>query len=1008
MLAELTKFGEGVTLIAESGLQFLDFGVAFDRINRAPQAGFARDGSGALVRLDYDEADDGYRLPAQAGAAAGTVRSREKPIIQISPGDSVALLDATWLPIPILRARPGRSFDLGPTNWARARLVKLAAPDEDGFTHRLTIAIDTAVLPVPEDKAIGYLAPHGNDIGAGQPFMLAARGFEPLPFVRLDWVARWIRDAYRQNAAQHLRYESEDIEREIGRGFDVAHYLTFIGLLDQFFEIPRITLLRNEDDRAHPTIDVDLVLDVGNSRTCGILVEDHDREDSSLHNRYELALRDLSEPQHVYREPFESRLEFNQPTFGPESASSLSGRANAFSWPTIARVGPEATKLSAQRRGTEGATGLSSPKRYLWDEESYLHGWRFNQFQGEETRERLATAYPYCQFINEAGEPLYTLEPGDPRRIPVFDPHYSRSSLMMIMLSEVLLQALSQINSPMQRTRQAQSNLPRRLRRVVLTVPPSMPLPEQRILKRRMDDAVTTVWKAMSWHDETAAPDDETHPPKLPFPEIIMKWDEATCGQVVYLFSECANHFGGDPRLFFKVMRRRDVKPSGDERLRIGTIDIGGGTTDLVVTDYVLLPAEGNAVKIEPRQLFRDGFRLAGDDIVLETIKSQLLPAIEAALTAAGATEIESLLSRLIGSENLKIEDQVLRQQFTAQVLVPAAITLLHLYENYDPVERAPVRSMTIEDLLEGRRPQERAIGYFNKGVRRSLGNGDAAFDVLKVPVPVDLDRLHDMFIGKDIDLNGPLSWLSEVVARYACDVLLLTGRPSRLPGVQELVRSLMPVSPDRVVALHNYRAGAWYPFHRHGRIQDPKTTAAVGAMLCVLAEGRLPNFSLLSQKFDLKSTMRYFGRLDGNNLIQPEDVYFSDIDLDDPDYQLPNRSIVISGPLRLGFRQLATPYWTAAPLYSLSYREDARAELHNLSLLVTLELDRSGGNRRAKAARDQGLERFRIARVAVREPDGTEGRSIGKDRLVLRFKTLNSNVLEANDYWLDTGSVLV
>jgi hypothetical protein len=178
--------------------------------------------------------------------------------------------------------------------------------------------------------------------------------------------------------------------------------------------------------------------------------------------------------------------------------------------------------------------------------------------------------------------------------------------------------------------------------------------------------------------------------------------------------------------------------------------------------------------------------------------------------------------------------------------------------------------------------------------------------------------------------------------------------------------------------------------------------------MLCVLAEGRLPNFSLLSQKFDLKSTMRYFGRLDGNNLIQPEDVYFADIDLDDPDYQLPNRAIVISGPMRLGFRQLSTPFWTAAPLYSLSYREDARAELHNLTLLVTLELDRSGGNRRAKAARDQGLERFRIARVAVREADGSEGRSIGKDRLLLRFKTLNSNVLEANDYWLDTGSVLV
>lgn len=1007
MLAELIKLGENVTLIADSGLQFLDFGLALDRVNRAPQAGFARDGAGALVRLDYDESDDSYRMPRQPGAPAGTQRPKEKPIIQISLSDTVSLMNGTWLPIPVLRVRPGRSFDLGPTNWARARLVKLDSPDEDGNTHRLTVAIDTAVLPLPTDRAIGYLGPQEGDIGAGHPFRLAARGFEPLSFVQLNWVARWAREAYRQNAARYLRYEDDEIEREVGRSFDVAHYLTFLGLLDQFVAMPQITLIHNSNDKVHSAIEVDLVLDVGNSRTCGILIEDQDREESSLQSRYQLALRDLSEPHLAYRDPFESRVEFNQATFGPEGISSLSGRANAFSWPTIARVGPEATKLAAGRRGTGGSTGLSSPKRYLWDEESYLHGWRFNEFRSDGSPERHATAYPYCQFINEIGEPLFSLEEGDARKIPVFEPHYSRSSLMMIMLSEVLLQALSQINNPMQRMRQAQSNMPRRLRRIVLTVPPSMPLPEQRILKRRMDDAVATVWKSMGWHDEMAAMDDEKRPPKLAFPEIIMKWDEATCGQLVYLFSECANHFGGDPRSFFRAMRRRDVAKTSEEKLRVASIDIGGGTTDLVITDYVLLPAEGNAVKIEPRQLFRDGFKLAGDDIVLETIKSQLIPAIDAALKQAGVGEIESLLSRLIGSESLTIENQVLRQQFTAQVLVPAALTLLHLYENYDPVERAAVRAMTIEELLQGQLPQDRTLAYFNRGVRRDLSSA-GAFDVLRVSVPVDLDRLHEMFLGKDIDLNGPLSWLSTVVSRYACDVLLLTGRPSRLPGVQEMVRSLMPVSPDRVISLHNYRTGPWYPFHKHGRIQDPKTTAAVGAMLCLLAEGRLANFSILSDKFDLKSTMRYFGRLDGNNLIQNEDVYFGDIELDDPQYQLPERQIVMSGPLRLGFRQVASPHWTAAPLYSLGYREDARQELHNLSLLVTFDLDRSSGNRRAKSARDQGLERFRIQRIAVREADGKEGRSIGRDRLQLRFKTLNSNALETNDYWFDTGSILV
>jgi hypothetical protein len=1006
MLAELIQLGENVTLIADSGLQFLDFGLKLDRINRAPQAGFAKEAGGALVRLDYDEAEDSYRMPKPAGAPAGVARVKEKPIIQIGLSDTVALMDGTWLPIPVLRVRPGRSFDLGPTNWARARLVKLRSPDEDGHTHRLTVAIDTAILPIPSDRAIGYLAPQESDIGAGHPFKFAARGFEPLPFLQLDWVARWSREAYRQNAARFLRYEDSEIEREVGRGFDIAHYLTFLGLLDQFVQIPQITLIHNSNDKVHPTIDVDLVLDVGNSRTCGILIEDQDREESSLQSRYQLALRNLSEPHLVYRDPFESRVEFNQPSFGPEGVSSLSGRANAFSWPTIARIGPEATKLAASRRGTGGSTGLSSPKRYLWDEEAYLHGWRFNESKSEGGPERHATAYPYCQFINEVGEPLFALEEGDPRRMPVFEPHYSRSSLMMIMLSEVLLQALSQINNPMQRMRQAQSNMPRRLRRIVLTVPPSMPLPEQRILKRRMDDAVATVWKSMGWHDEMAAMDDQSRPPKLAFPEIIMKWDEATCGQLVYLFSECANHFGGDPRSFFRAMRRRDVAGTKEEKLRVASIDIGGGTTDLVVTDYVLLPAEGNAVKIEPRQLFRDGFRLAGDDIVLETIKSQLVPAIEAALKQAGVKEVESLLSRLIGSESLTIENQVLRQQFSAQVLVPAALTLLHLYENYDPVERAPSRSMTLEELLQGR-PQERTIAYFNRGVKRDLLQG-GEFDILNVAIPIDLDRLHEMFLGKDIDLNGPLSWLSTVVSKFACDVLLLTGRPSRLPGVQEMVRSLMPVSPDRIIPLHNYRTGPWYPFHKHGRIQDPKTTAAVGAMLCVLAEGRLTNFSILSDRFDLKSTMRYFGRLDGNNLIQTDDVYFGDIDLDNPEYQLPEKQIAMSGPLRLGFRQVNSPHWTAAPLYSLTYREEARQELHNLSLLVTFDLDRSGGNRRAKSARDQGLERFRIQRVAVREADGSEGRTIGRDRLQLKFKTLNSNALETNDYWFDTGSILV
>jgi hypothetical protein len=1008
MLAELTKFGENTTLIAESGVQFIDFGLDLAKARQMPAHGFFKDENGGVVRLDYDVSEGNYMQPlGGADTAAGLRRARVKPLFEIAAQDSVDLFDGIWLPIPMLRARPGRSFDLGPSNWARAQVVRLDNPDDEGRTHRLTIAFDTSLMSPSTDGSVSYLAPEPKDVGAGHAFILAARGLEPLPFVKLHWVAEWIRDAYRGNVGAKLKLDAEEAEAELRRGIDTAHYLTFLATIEQMAAVPRVTLRTNGTDQISEPINVDLVLDVGNSRTCGILIEDHPQGDSWMRNRYELSLRDLSRPHLVYNEPFDSRMEFNKAGFGPENYSSLSGRGSAFNWPSIARIGPEATRLAANRRGMEGATGLSSPKRYLWDEDRYVPGWRFNHTYGVEAHEQLATAQPFCKFIDEAGQVLFRPNAGGADLTPVFEPHYSRSSLMEMMLSEVLLQALSQINSPMQRMRQAHADLPRRLRRVVLTVPPSMSLPEQRIMKQRMDDAVVLIWKSLGWHAEDADPADDQHRPVPEFPEIIMKWDEATCGQVVYLYAECDNHFGGDPRRFFNVMRRRDTEPSATEQLRIATIDIGGGTTDLVVTDYVIKEAEGNAVKIEPVQLFRDGFKLAGDDILLQVIQRVILPAVEAQLDAAGVTSSKTVLSRLIGAENLDIQQLALRQQFTLQVLHPAALAILHRYENFDPAAGDTVETIPLRDLLSARLvPQERVLNYFNNGIRRVAGQSELNFDVLAAPIQLDLERLHRLFLSDEFDLYGPINSLCDIVASYNCDILLLTGRPSRLLGVQELVRSLLAVTPDRVIPLHNYRAGTWYPFHRHGRIQDPKTTAAVGAMICVLAQGRLPNFNLLSSRFDLRSTMRYLGRLDGRNLISTNDVFLSDIRLDDENYELPEKPFPMSGPMRLGFRQIASPRWTATPLYTLTYSDEARERLHEKVLLVTLKKDTSHGTRNAKSARDQGSERFRIHQVFERGDDGKPGSAISRDKLILRLNTLNSTSDGTLGYWLDTGAV--
>jgi hypothetical protein len=107
-------------------------------------------------------------------------------------------------------------------------------------------------------------------------------------------------------------------------------------------------------------------------------------------------------------------------------------------------------------------------------------------------------------------------------------------------------------------------------------------------------------------------------------PAIEVRWDEATCGQVVYLYNETQNNYGGRTTEFFlRAARRRSPDPG--RRLTVATVDIGGGTTDLVINDYLYDNEDGgqNAYLI-PEQRFRDGFRIAGDDIVLQLVRALL------------------------------------------------------------------------------------------------------------------------------------------------------------------------------------------------------------------------------------------------------------------------------------------------------------------------------------------------------------------------------------------------
>ena len=980
-LARLPNYPSPTTLIARSGIQFLDFGFDPTRL-RTREWGFhdAASGKGVddLVQLDFDEVRGQYEV-----VEAGRRRAAE-PNLVVTAKDALAPFLDKWVPVPFLQVRPNNQFREGPADWARLRIVDLEARygegfrDEQGNRYRAVLAFDTGLIAEAEGRA--YLAPSGKDVTAGALFALAPNQRANHWLLRQDWMGQWLEELFREI---HPRATPEEIESDIKQKPQEAsaRYLAFLGLVGGAIQFPPVKLVGDAERPGRGAIEVDLVLDVGNSRTCGLLIEAAGDLGVNLNDSYELSLRDLSHPERVYTKPFESRVEFAQAWFGKNHLSRLGGRADAFLWPTMTRVGPEATRLAARRRGTEGNTGMSSPKRYLWDEEPQTREWRFNVAYAQDQTAMPAAAGPMAQLINQKGEPLHLVdaEADSADHLPVFEPLYSRSSVMTFVLCEVLLQALTLMNSPQQRGRRAHAETPRRLRRVVLTLPTGMPLAERLIFRRRVEAARDLVWMMMGWQLDDAA---------APAPRVLTDWDEASCTQLVYLYTEVARNFGGDARRFFQMAKKPRGKPS-DDVLSIASIDIGGGTTDLIVNTYRLEGA-GTSVTLFPEQKFREGFTVAGDDILLRVVQGHVLPPIEAARRAGGIANPGDLMAELVGGDRggEDVIQRNLRQQFALQIAHPLALEFLRAAETYDPTSSVVAAEPRSYDSFfpGGAKPSDEVVTFVNDAARK---RGAKDFDLRTTEFPVDLQALDKTVRA---EMGRVLAPLAEIVHAYDCDVLLLSGRPSRLPGIRALMLELLPLPPERVISLHEYRVGAWYPFRdARLRVEDPKTTVAVGAMIAALAQSQLPDFSFRSDLLRSKSIAKFIGKLDGGGRLQKEDLVYRDVDLDNREYELPELSFEFRGPMWLGARQLDLVRWPAARLYALEFAKPEYAERHARETPFRIALSRV----KPKDKDSVDVERFRLRQVVNRD-----GRAVALDRLTLRLQTLPRR----EGYWLDTG----
>jgi hypothetical protein len=1014
-MMEMPRYIFPVSLIPGACPQFLDFEVdlaaperktaRFSRAFREERrpGGGSGDGRENFL-LHCSEEDESGRRTDDAGGPP--------PDYEI---DSLKCLDVFldhWAPLPFLRLRDMKGPDgealyaRGPSNWAR---VRIAFPDAGSRVLRIILVFDAEVEEPPEEGDARFaLSP--DDVDANAVFGLAWRARDNAWFLNAAWVDRWLFSLHEKyRAGKGKKAESPFVMEYL------AVYLTFLEFLNRVLPGAGVRVVNPERDAP---VEADLILDIGNSRTTGIIVETAPRQSTDLNNSYLLQIRDLSAPENLYAEPFATRIEFVEPSFGDEAASRLSGRRKpAFVWASAVRMGPEAARLSALSRGAEGATGMSGPKRYLWDERIRKPGWRFNTGGGYEP---MVTRGSFARHVNNMGTPLSCLHDPSIARNPLysgqereiaFESQFTRSSLMMFLLAEVIMQALVTINSPAQRGRRGLSDLPRRLRRIVFTMPSGMPVAEQRIYRRWVDFAVRTVWEALGRGSSSAPPEARAEQGKGAWrrrPDARCGWDEAGCTHAVYLYNEIIHKYHGDAHNFFRIYGRARPETGVRPSLRVAGLDVGGGTTDLSIVTYSLDNDESSACRLRPHPEFRDGFNIAGDEILRAVITDVLLEAVAEAAAEHGAANPRGILGECFGRDVLdnSRENRNLRARFTRRAAVPVGLALLEAYEKSDPLRSAPV-TFRLRDFFDmpgepgmGSRPFAPApplpsdlVGYVEKAVRRAAPG--STFSLLDVPVTMSPALIEKSVLSV---MQRILSDLCEVIYLYGCDVLLLTGRPSKLRGVIAAVVSRLPVPADRIIPMCEYRVGRWYPFvDRLGVISDPKSTVAAGAILLALSEGHLEGFSLVSGEFKPVSTARFIGETDTSGRLPRSRVWF-EVDAQSGKEQDLEREVKFTGPLSVGFRQLAVERWPTTRFYLIDFasEDDRMRAAGKLPYTLTLRFLQRGAEEGTVA---DGVDEGELSILSVADSAGNPVRGGGR-AVEVRLQTLPLD----EGYWLDTG----
>jgi hypothetical protein len=181
-----------------------------------------------------------------------------------------------------------------------------------------------------------------------------------------------------------------------------------------------------------------------------------------------------------------------------------------------------------------------------------------------------------------------------------------------------------QMNSYEFRHKWGEENKKRRFGRIIVTCPPGMSKIEQIALRKCCEDAAILLDRFYSSEknniNELAnikiqiIPDSKSLRNRANRNEWI--YDEATCPQFVYLFAELTKRYRNNSVEYFDFYGkvRNDLGDYNKKSITIGSVDIGAGTTDLMIASYKY--DDASECTLTPVPLFWESFYIAGDDLL--------------------------------------------------------------------------------------------------------------------------------------------------------------------------------------------------------------------------------------------------------------------------------------------------------------------------------------------------------------------------------------------------------